>query len=69
MNLGTYLKTEIAVFVPGLNSNVWFCVVKIGSIYKEGSIWTPPLRTRAGNSRVYEWVEPNPRIMRFSLLS
>ena len=29
MNLGTYLKSEIIVFVPGLNSNVWFCVVKI----------------------------------------
>ena len=46
MNLGTYLKSEIVVFVPGLNSNVLFCVVKIGSIFKEGSLWTPPLRTR-----------------------
>ena len=69
MNLGTHIKSVIVVVAPGLNSNVLFCVVKISSIYKEGSIWTPPLRTRAGNSRVYEWVEPNPRIMRFSLLS
>ena len=45
MNLGTYLKSEIVVFVPGLNSKVWFCVAKIGSIFKEGSLWTPPLRT------------------------
>ena len=44
MNLGTYLKSEIVVFVPGLNSYVSFCVVKVGSLFKEGSIWTPPLR-------------------------
>jgi hypothetical protein len=36
MNLGTYLKSEIVVFVPGLNSNVSFCVVKIGSIFQRG---------------------------------
>ena len=43
MNLGTYFKSEIVIFVTGLNSNV-FCVVKIDSIFKEGSIWAPPLR-------------------------
>jgi len=45
MNLGTYLKSEIVVFVPDLNSNVLFCVVKVGSVFKEGLHWTPPLRT------------------------
>ena len=45
MNLSTYLKSEIVVFVPGLNSNVSFCVVKISSISKEDSLWTPPVRT------------------------
>jgi len=46
MNLGTYLEGEIVVIVPGLNSNVWFCVLKIGSIFEKGSLWTPRLRTR-----------------------
>ena len=41
MNLGTYLKSEIVIFVPGLNSNVLFCVVKIASIFEDASIWTP----------------------------
>ena len=51
MNLGTYLKSEIVFLLPGLNSNVCFCVVKIGSIFKEGSLWTPPLRRGVTLSR------------------
>ena len=34
MNFGSHLKSEIVLFVPGLNSNVSFCVVKKPSSFE-----------------------------------
>ena len=54
MVFGTNLKGEIVVCVPGLNSNVSFCVVKIGSVSKEDSLGNPPLRRAISGLLVIE---------------
>ena len=48
MNLGTCVQSEIVFLIPGLNSNVSFCVVKKPSHFKNPSSWTLPLRTPEG---------------------